>query len=488
MTNHVLKAGVARIDITPPVGFRMQGAMRRIEPSLGIESPLLATALVLADGNHKVVLFDCDLIGFDLPLVNEIRQAVGKRVGTSPSQVIVGCTHTHNGPCTSRGNLGGVHDVAGTPAEITALDTYISNLVGQLAGLASVADSKRQPARIGGGRGEAAVAINREELDTDGRIRVGRNPAGITDHSVAVFRVDDLNGKPIAVITNYAAHPVVMGYHTYLLSADYPGVVRRLVEGATGATCLFLTGAAGNQASLSFLQSDWGEQERMGGQIAGAAIRAFFEIETRPHGVIRECDASLSNIALYHKEFREGPTHRVFRTASRTASIPLQPLPSLAQAEANLAEANAVLDKLYREGAPTSKTCPTSIVKRWAEGVLQKVKAGMKQETLSFEIVGARIDDCLLVAMPGEPFVEIGLGVKKRAKAQHTIFGGYCNGVLAYWPSPETVAKGGMAVEASVKTYNISAPPVSETVDLMIGHFSRLLDELEDEARENASS
>ena len=271
--------------------------------------------------------------------------------------MIVGCTHTHNGPCTSRGNLGGVHDVAGKAEEIAALDAYISNLVGQLAGLASVADGKRQPARVGGGRGEAAVAVNREELDTDGRIRVGRNPAGITDHSVEVFRIDDLNGKPIAVITNYAAHPVVMGYHTYLLSADYPGVVRRLVESATGATCLFLTGAAGNQAAWSFLQSDWGEQERMGGQIAGAAVRAFFEIETRPHEVIRECDASLSNIALYHKEFREGPTHQVFKVASRMVSVPLQPLPSLAQAEANLAEANSTLEKLNRDKAPTTKTC-----------------------------------------------------------------------------------------------------------------------------------
>ena len=107
------------------------------------------------------------------------------------------------------------------------------------------------------------------------------------------------------------------------------------------------------------------------------------------------------------------------------------------------------------------------------------MKASIKQESLSFEIVGIRIDNCVLVAMPGEPFVEIGLGVKKRAKAQHTIFGGYCNGVLAYWPAPETVAKGGMAVEASVKTYNISAPPVAETVEIIVDNFSRLLSELD---------
>jgi len=476
---NTLKAGIARIDITPPVGFRMQGAMRRIEPSVGIESPLLAAVLVLADEKNKVVIFDCDLIGFDLPLAKEIRESVGRRVGTSPSHVIAGCTHTHNGPCTARGILGGVHDVGGKPEDIAALDAYISNLIGQLAGIAVVADARSRPARIGGGNGEAAVAINREELSDDGRILVGRNPAGITDHKVEVLRIDDLDGKPIAVITNYPAHPVVMGYHTYLLSADYPGVVRRIVEGATGATCLFLTGAAGNQASLSFLQSDWGEQERMGGQIAGATVRAFFEIETRPHEVVRECDTSLSNIALYHKEFRKGPTHRIFKVASRQISVQLQPLPNLERAEANLAEASSALEKLKLEKAATTKTYPASLVKRWAEGVVRKVKAGLKQEVLSFEIVGVRIDDCLLMAMPGEPFVEIGLGVKKRAKAPHAVFAGYCNGVLAYWPSAETVRKGGMAVEASVKTYDISAPPVSETVDHIVGEFSRLLTELE---------
>jgi hypothetical protein len=288
-----------------------------------------------------------------------------------------------------------------------------------------------------------------------------------------------VDGKLLAVIIGYAAHPVVMGYHTYLLSPDYPGVLRRIVERATDATCLFLTGAAGNQAALSFLQSDWGEQERMGGQIAGAAIKTFFEIETRPHEVIRDFDVSLSNIALYHKEFREGPTHQMFRVASRQAQVPLQTLPSLGQAEANLREANARLEQLQSEKAPTTQTYPALLVKRWNEGVLEKVKAGIRQETLSFEIVGVRIDDCLLAAMPGEPFVEIGLGVKKRSKARHTLFAGYCNGVLAYWPSAETVAKGGMAVEASVKTYNISAPPVSETVDLLVNEFSQLLSELE---------
>ena len=476
-----LSAGVARIDITPPVGFRMMGAMCRTEGSVGIESSLLATALVLAvEGEGKVVLVDCDLIGFDIPLADRIRQTIAARVDTTASCVIVGCTHTHNGPCTVRGSLGGVHDVPiGDPTEPARLDAYIENLVGQLAGIAEQAHSQRMPARIGGGSSEASVAINREEIADDGRVLVGRNPDGTTDHGVDVVRVDDIDGNPIAAIIGYAAHPVVMGYNTYHLSQDYPGVVRDIVEGVTGAVCLFFTGAAGNQALLSFLQDDWGEKERMGGTVGGAAVKAFFEIETRPHDVVRSVGASLADVAFYEKQFRQGPTHRLFMTASRRATVPLQPLPSLARAEADLKEAEATLAGLQAEGAPTIQTYPAQLVVRWAQGVFDKVKAGATSEEITFEITGLRIDDVALVAMPGEPFVEIGLGVKERSKANHTLFAGYCNGVVAYWPTAATVAQGGMSVEAALKSYNIPTPPVAEAADIIVAAFGELLAELD---------
>ena len=124
----MLRAGIARIDITPSAGFRMQGIMSRIEGARGVESNLLATILILADETTKVVLVDCDLIGFDMKLVAEIRQEIGTAVGVPPTQVAVDAPHTHNGPCTSRGNLGGVHDVGGDTNERAALDFYIANL------------------------------------------------------------------------------------------------------------------------------------------------------------------------------------------------------------------------------------------------------------------------------------------------------------------------------------------------------------------------
>jgi len=478
-TDNILTAGLARIDITPPLGFRMQGAMRRVEGAEGIETNLFATALVLADNDNKIVILDCDLLGFDPPLAAEIRTKIGDKVGIAGTNVLLGATHTHNGPCTSRGNCGGSHDIPVREGEIEELDTYIENLVRQLVGLAALADSDRQPVRIGAGSDEANVAINREEIGVeDGEVLVGRNPDGVTDRSVDVLRIDDLEGNPVAVIVAYAAHPVVMGYFQYLYSQDYPGVVRRIVEGATGATCLFLTGAAGNQACWSFLQSDWGEQERMGGRIGGAALNAFYQIETRPHEEIRERGMSLSLIALYRKKFHDGPTHEVFRTASGVARVKLQPLPSLEEAEAQLATARAQLQEYEDAGESTVKTVPQRLEVRWAEGILAKVKAGELENTLEYAIAGYRIDDFVLLSMPGEPFVEIQLGAKERSKARHTMFAGYANGIVGYIPVAKTIQRGGMSVSSALRTYNIPAAPTESAVDDVVDAFGAVLEEL----------
>ena len=67
-SNKILTAGVARVDITPPVGFRLQGIIRRVEPSVSVHMPLFATGIVLSDEQTKIAIFDCDLIGLDICL------------------------------------------------------------------------------------------------------------------------------------------------------------------------------------------------------------------------------------------------------------------------------------------------------------------------------------------------------------------------------------------------------------------------------------
>ncbi len=341
------------------------------------------------------------------------------------------------------------------------------------------ADSTRTPVRMGSGSGFATVAVNREERLPSGRTVLGRNPAGACDHRVEVLRLDQIDGRPLAVLTGYAAHPVVMGWNARLLSPDYPGVVRRVVEQATGATCLFMTGAAGNQATLEFLQDDWSEMTRIGAQIGLAAAQAATAIDTRPHHVERQLDASLSSLAVYRKIVDEHPGSPPFRVASRRVSVPYDRLPTSEELQAKLEKSRTQTNELRSGGAPLGRVYALLMAQQWAQSELDRLAAGTRAEALEFDIVGFRLGDFAAVGMPGEPFVEIGLAVKEISRARHTLFCGYSTGLLAYWPDPATVADGtAMSVTSAVTTHGISAPPCKENHRIIVDAFDALLSEL----------
>ena len=123
-------------------------------------------------GNNfvPIAIFDCDLIGLDIPLANEIRQKIADKLDIDTSNVTVACTHTHNSPATNRLALGGPHDILPRPGEIEALDSYIRILVEKLVDAAVEADQSRIPVRFGSATGLADVNINREEMTDDGRV------------------------------------------------------------------------------------------------------------------------------------------------------------------------------------------------------------------------------------------------------------------------------------------------------------------------------
>src|SRR5437016_6309169 len=94
----LLFAGVARIDITPPVGIRMCGYTVQEGCSTSIERSLTATALVLLDGQLKVVLIACDILFIQSPHVERMRERIGQRLGIPSLHVLINTSHTHLGP------------------------------------------------------------------------------------------------------------------------------------------------------------------------------------------------------------------------------------------------------------------------------------------------------------------------------------------------------------------------------------------------------
>src|SRR5215207_6161658 len=271
-----LSAGVARVTITPPIGIPMIGFAGR-GPAAGIHDDLTATALVLEGpaallsgdglgaGISRLAVIACDLLFLRAEEVRAVREAIGRLTDVPPDQVVIACSHTHYGPLTEPDR-----DEQGQQVE-----SYLANLVHLLAGAVAMARDRVAPCRLGFGQGEVRIGINRRERTADGQIILGQNPLGPVDPRVAVLRIDDGDGQPLATVLNYACHPVSLGSKCTDFSADFPGTARRLVEEQTGAMCLFLQGATGNINPL-LMGWDWTHPARLGLPLGAEVVRVYW--------------------------------------------------------------------------------------------------------------------------------------------------------------------------------------------------------------------
>ena len=85
--------------------------------------------------------------------------------------------------------------------------------------------------------------------------------------------------------------------------------------------------------------------------------------------------------------------------------------------------------------------------------LVARTEAAGKPVTRDLEVWALRINDIGIVAVNGEPFAELGLEVKRNSPLAHTLFLGYSNGCLGYFPTPEAFDEGGMEVVESVRNY-----------------------------------
>src|SRR5213595_1816785 len=95
-----LKAGVAVVDITPPLGYRMAGyySERR---NTGTHDPLQAKAIVFMQGETKAALVECDIVSMPASVSSRARTLAERKTGIPAGHIVVSATHSHTGPLFS---------------------------------------------------------------------------------------------------------------------------------------------------------------------------------------------------------------------------------------------------------------------------------------------------------------------------------------------------------------------------------------------------
>jgi aminoglycoside N3'-acetyltransferase len=276
-----LQAGAARVEITPPV------PCRRWEGRLltGVYRDLYARAIVFSHQDIKEVLVVCDLLGISSSLVAQIRTRAHALTGILPERILVACTHSHATP-----------DTVGAGFEDT---TYLARLVEQVAASIQQADLRLQPVRIGTSTTAIrGIAHSRRRKLKDGTVYTTRygvpsswrvNPelvasAGTIDPELSVVRVETLDGKIVAGISNFGCHASValMSNH---LSGDFPGEAMALLETVLGKDSVFLcTNGAAADVDPTLEVPYWGPRSdesarHIGTIFAAQALEALERIE-----------------------------------------------------------------------------------------------------------------------------------------------------------------------------------------------------------------
>jgi hypothetical protein len=267
--------GLARCDVTPPVGIyhRTWGAATH-DRATGLHRPLTATALVFqAPGEAPLAATEQVLVAVDHCLLwaaemEALLGVVTAKTGLGREQLVVAFSHTHAAGLMGleRCNLPGGDLIA----------PYLERLAAQVAELVAEARRSVVAATIVYGIGRCAVAAQRDLWDAhSGQFVCGFNAEGSADDTVLVARVTDASGTTLATIVNYACHPTTLAWQNTLLSPDFPGAMRAVVEEATAAPCVFLQGASGDLGPREGFVGDAAVADRNGRQLGHAALAAL---------------------------------------------------------------------------------------------------------------------------------------------------------------------------------------------------------------------
>ena len=228
-----LTVGVAKVEITPPVGTPLAGYSKRHgQPSTGIRDPLYLRVLALSDGEDLVVVVSADILVYPHPWAQELIEKLSKEFKIPRQAFILCATHTHSG--TGSIAQGFLHEQVFGPYRSQVVD----GIAGRLEFAVRQAIEHRHPVRW-------ALASNKHLLN--GLIENRMNPSGFIDPSMSVLLFESPEGKPEAMLVSAAAHPTLMDSQDLRISADYPGELTQVMETTyPGAVCLFVNGAAGD--------------------------------------------------------------------------------------------------------------------------------------------------------------------------------------------------------------------------------------------------
>lgn len=406
----MLSIGFAKVDITPARQWQTIYHLTGDPPGDAnqVVDRLFARALALRGTEHSAVWVTADVLAIDSAMRERVTTQLGGH-GVSAEQVILGATHTHTAPTITPFN-----GREPTP------ENYLAFLADQLTQVALEAFRQMKPATVSYGEASVDLSVNRRQIGRISQVNALSAPAGQVDPIVRFlhFRCTD---DRVALLFNYAAHPLCMSKNVPLISADFPGCAASLLEEQPPVThAQFLQGSC---ADINVKLHGTQRETRQVGQTLAAAVHKGL-------GSMRGCKDDIIQVST-------------------------QPVRLLHEGIPTWSEAKAYLENTRISPGRHPKDLRRS---DWARRMchIYETKGGPSREKW-VTIQALRIGPVLIIALPGEIFVGTAEAMRQRIDHAELIVVGFCNHCeVGYIPPPQAMEQGGYEVEEAPYYYGLA--------------------------------
>ncbi|CAG5000485.1 hypothetical protein DYBT9275_02473 [Dyadobacter sp. CECT 9275] len=396
-----IRAGVARTDITPPLGTPLRGYyVERLASA--VHDPLFAKALVIQDGQNTIVLVFLDLIDVPEIAVKKARAEIAAKFKVPYANISVSSTHTHTGPLFN--------------------NTYELMVADRISEAVEKAFGNLQEVTIKSGKGtEEHISFQRRYMMKDGTVKFNPGilnpeivrPMGPIDPEIGILYLERTDQKPLAVLVNFALHLDTAGGTE--ISADFPMYLQQQIGKAIGEDVLVLfgLGTCGNVNHINVKEAStlngFARTESIGNTLAADVIKAIPAMKVQ----------RIKKITVKREELK-------------------LTIPEYTTAQINAARINA--KKVSTHGSSTPEI-------REAMKILRVHDRQGKPIDAEVQVFG--LGDVGIVTLPGEIFVELGLAIKKGSSFPNTFIFTLSNNSTGYIPDAPAYAYGAYEVEVS---------------------------------------
>ena len=263
-----LSASVSTIDITPPLEMKytLGGYGERMnKPAEGIHDHIMAKALALKKDDRKYLIITLDLLGIQSNVKSDLIKRLDG-MGWNMENMMLLPSHSHGSLEMAALNS---KNVLNNPNLGIFQPELLAFLIDKLEKLVKDADKNYQQVKIATGS-RILEGLNRNRRkDPD------------VDKELIVTRIDLKNGKPLALLVNWTAHPTFIGGEDMQLSAEWPGYLQNDLQDliGQGVTAMYFNGSEGDQSTM--LKSDKKSYEKIqiyGKTIADKAFELYNEL------------------------------------------------------------------------------------------------------------------------------------------------------------------------------------------------------------------